>query len=316
MTALEIHRGGADDPDGRRGRQLIVAARSGQVVRLAPGAYADGSEWHAADDAVHHRTLIEAIVPMLAGEPIVSHASAVVLHGLPWIGDFPERVTVTDVRRSTGQRRVHVDRVGGSGRAIRTQRIDGFEVTSLPVTAVDIALRSDRRRAIAVLDDVMRRGADRDTLLAELESRPSPRARVRARRLIEFASPLSGSVGESVSRLLFDDLGLPEPILQQRFTDRRGIIGDVDFWFPEQRVIVEFDGMVKYSDPRYRNGRSPEQVVIDEKLREDRLRAVPIRPSVARLVWREVMPGGSAPTLLRAVGLPMRSIARTVPRDR
>jgi hypothetical protein len=313
MTALDLDRV-RDLADSRHARALVAAAQNGDAVRLARGVYASASAWNEADSAVRHRTMLRAVVPMLDGDPIVSHASAVALHGLPWIGEFPDRVMLTDIRRSTGQRRVHLDRVAGKGRSIATTRIDGFEVTTLTVTAVDIALRFERRIALAVLDNVLRRGIARETLVAELASRANPRGGTRAARLIEFASPLSGSVGESVSRLLFADLGLPVPSLQQRFVDSAGTIGDVDFWFPDQRAIVEFDGMVKYNDPRFRNGRSPEQVVIDEKRREDRLRALPERPTVSRLVWRDVMPGGSAPATLRAAGLPMSSTARAVPR--
>ena len=52
-------------------------------------------------------------------------------------------------------------------------------------------------------------------------------------------------------------------------------MGVVDGWFDEAAVAVEFDGRVKYSNPW--RGRSPEQVLWDEKRREDELRALDIR---------------------------------------
>ncbi|WP_146244887.1 hypothetical protein [Curtobacterium sp. MCBD17_028] len=99
------------------------------------------------------------------------------------------------------------------------------------------------------------------------------------------------------------DLGAPTPLLQARFTDARGTIGIVDFWFPDQGVIVEFDGLVKYRSPTVRAGRTPEQVVIEEKRREDRLRSVPGVRAVVRFVWADIMPGGAAPAVLARMGL-------------
>src|SRR5674476_401682 len=48
--------------------------------------------------------------------------------------------------------------------------------------------------------------------------------------------------------------------------------GRVDFWWPGARVVGEFDGRVKYGRANP-SGRPPEDVLWDEKLREDRLRA-------------------------------------------
>ncbi len=67
-------------------------------------------------------------------------------------------------------------------------------------------------------------------------------------------------------------LGVPLPVLQHRIISASGQYYDLDFYWPEQNIGGEFDGKIKYLDPRYRNGRTPEQVVYDEKVREDELR--------------------------------------------
>jgi hypothetical protein len=63
-------------------------------------------------------------------------------------------------------------------------------------------------------------------------------------------------------------------MLQVPFSDADGFIGFADFYWPELDAIGEFDGAVKYRHTRYLRGRLPEDVVIDEKYREDRMRAV------------------------------------------
>jgi hypothetical protein len=72
--------------------------------------------------------------------------------------------------------------------------------------------------------------------------------------------------------------GLPEPMLQVEFSDSDGFVARVDFHFPSYDTVVEFDGLLKYG------GGSPE-VLIREKRREDRLRALGIQ--VVRVTWAD-----------------------------
>jgi hypothetical protein len=296
------------DPDPAHRRRLIDKARRGRVVRLIAGRYVLASAFEAASAHERHRVRIRAVLPRASERLVVSHESAVALHGLPWLGDFPVAVTVTDPLRTDGQRRAHLQKAGGAGRDLQETRVQGLPVTSLVVTGVDVALRSPFAAAVVVLDALLAQGIQRRALLDELRSRtPRPRARTRARRAIEFADGAAGSPGESLCRLRMAELGFPVPVLQQEFTDERGRIGFVDFWFAEQGVIVEFDGFVKYRDPGLRNGRSPEEAVIAEKLREDRLRARPRVRTLVRVVWADVQDDDRLSRALTAAGLPRGS---------
>lgn len=304
MGRLEVFGVAAGDPDPRAQRRLIDAARRGELLRLTPGRYVVRAVFATATEHERHRARIDAVMPWTSGDLIVSHHSAVVLHDLPWLGETPELVAVLDPKRRNGQRRAHLQKVGAAERIVEPVHIGGYAVTPLTVTAVDVALREPFRTAIVVLDAVLARGVSKDELLAELARRtPRPRASSRARRAIEFADGLAGSPGESVARLRWAEEGFPPPALQREFRDAEGLIGRVDFWFPEAGVVVEFDGLVKYRDREMRGGRTPERVVMDEKLREDRLRAVPEIRSVVRVTWRDVEPGGSAPARLERAGI-------------
>ena len=67
--------------------------------------------------------------------------------------------------------------------------------------------------------------------------------------------------------------GLPAPELQ---VEIRGVSGRryfVDFWWEKYRLMGEFDGKGKYTDPEFLRGRTPEQALLEEKAREDDLRA-------------------------------------------
>ncbi|WIE74657.1 hypothetical protein [Curtobacterium sp. MCSS17_007] len=192
-------------------------------------------------------------------------------------------------------------------------RIEGVLVTGPADTAVDVAVRYDRARGLAVADAVVRRGTPREALLDRYAERPAVRAHRRARQVLELASGLSESAGESVALLVMRDVGCPPPTQQQLFHDASGPIGRVDFWFPDQGVVVEFDGLAKYRDPAMRRGRSADEVVVAEKIREDRLRAVPGVRHVVRPIWRDVVTGGRFPAMLADAGLPVRRGVRATP---
>jgi hypothetical protein len=211
---------------------------------------------------------------------------------------------VTDPDRDRGQVKASIQRVGGSGRSVTSVEIDGNRVTALAATAVDVAIREHPWRAIAVLDAVLRRGVSRDDLSAELEGRRVRNPRV-VRALLEAADGRSESAGESITRWGAVVLGAPPFELQHEFHHDDGSIDRVDLWQPDLGVVIEFDGLVKYSDPSMRNGKSAHEVVIDEKRREDRLRRRRDVTGFGRVTWREAMPGGVLPRILLDAGLPL-----------
>ncbi|MFJ3385851.1 MULTISPECIES: hypothetical protein [unclassified Curtobacterium] len=289
--------------DTAAGGAIRRAARRGELVRIHRGAYVDAAAW--AGSATHERHLALVQASIGRGDHIVSHASAVALHRLPWIGGFGARVMLTDPGRDRGQVKSSLQRVGTDGRVPETVAIDGYVVTSLAVTGVDVALREHPWRAIVVLDAILRRGIDRDQLRRELSMRGAPRARRRARELIGMADASADSPGESITRWGAHVLGAPSPQPQREFPNEWGGADRVDFWFPGSGTIVEFDGAAKYRDPRYRNGRSAEEVVVQEKRREDRLRGHHEVHGFARVTWSDAMPAGQLPRRLLDAGVPL-----------
>ncbi|WJX98910.1 hypothetical protein [Curtobacterium sp. 458] len=282
-------------------------------MRVGYGVTTSAAAFRDASEVTRHRARIDAVVSRSKSSLIVSHESAVVMLGLPWFGPLPERVLFTDPGRDRAQRLRFSDKVPARGRHVSTVAIDGIETTDLVETAVDVALRADRGHAIVVLDAVLRRGASRELLLVELSRRTHRRGVARARRLIEIADGSNESPGESLTHLVAHDVGLPAPVLQHEFRVVGRFVARVDFWFPEQGVVIEFDGLAKYRDRTLRGTRTPEDVVVDEKLREDAVRSLPEVRGFGRVTWRDVLPGGAAPTVFAHAGLPVSRVVRTTP---
>lgn len=310
MERLELNPPPADDSAARAVRRLI---RAGELVRVGYGITTPAQAFRAASEAMRHRARVDAVVARSRTGLVVSHESAVVVHGLPWFGPLPERVILTDPTRDRAQRLRFSDKVPARGRVVRTVHVDGVLTTDLVETAVDVALRCDRGHAIVVLDAVLRRGVPREAVLAELDRRPVRRGTARARRLVEIADARIESPGESLTHLVVHDLGLPAPVLQHEFRAATRVVARVDFWFPEAGVVVEFDGMVKYRDRGLRGDRAAEEVVIDEKRREDAVRSFEEVTGLARVTWRDVLPGGAAPRIFARAGLPVPRVVERTP---
>ncbi|OKL50516.1 hypothetical protein BM477_00655 [Boudabousia marimammalium] len=80
----------------------------------------------------------------------------------------------------------------------------------------------------------------------------------RARQLIELMTPWAHSPLETRFRLLCAAYGFPRPVLQQRMDTGRGLFF-LDAYFPQQRLGVELDGLMKYRSA---------SVLREEKLRD------------------------------------------------
>lgn len=280
------------DPSHTR-HQHARAALRGLEVRVGRGAYAPKAEWERLDDSDRHRVRMTAFARTRAVQPVFSHWSAAVWHGLPVVGGVPDLLHIT-VGRSGGGRSGHGVRAHSTAvDAEDVVRFDGLLMTSVARTVVDIAATAPTPAAVSMADHVLRAGVprrgtsgsepDRADLLSAWERALPLRGHRRALDVIEFADGRADSPLESVSRANMRAAGITRPVLQTQYSDRAGLIGYVDFSWPERATVGEADGDAKYLDSDLRGGRSADRVVLDEKIREDRLRALGLR--VVRWRW-------------------------------
>jgi hypothetical protein len=188
--------------------------------------------------------------------------------------------------------------------------IAGLLCTSQERTAIDISATTGMADGVVITDHLLRsRGVDggvlgaEDPLVIAWRLAQPLRGHRRAEEAIAFADGRAASPLESVSRVSMHRIGVPQPDLQTAFADGSGRIGFVDFAWPEYGVVGEADGDAKYLDARFRGGRTADRVVLDEKVREDRLRALGLR--VARWRWATACNPGSLGAALAAAGLPI-----------
>jgi hypothetical protein len=289
------NRTGVDD------RWLRREAEAGRLVRVRRGVYVEARAWSGLSPDERSRLVVAAALDRAAGVLVASHRSAAALLGIPSIRPALEVVDVL-TRRSTGSRTEHGFRKHGVDDPLAdVWQWDGLLLTAPARTVVDLALTEPFLDAVVAVDWALGHGVAREELYAALDVSPV-RGTARARRVLEFADGRSGSPGESVSRVLVEQLGFAAPDLQVPFSDSGGPIGVVDFYWADCDVIGEFDGLVKYRNRELLRGRRPEDVVVAEKRREDRLRAQGHR--VARWVWSDLHPPERLGHLLARAGVP------------
>ena len=270
---------------GRDDRALRRAAGRGELVRVAPGTYVSAPAWVAASPEERHAVVVRATVARTTSDIVVSHRSALAVHGFPLASPMPSRVHVVDRARSATKTTGLMVRHSAALADHEITELGGLRVVSPVRAASDVSRLESLRSSVMALDHGLRLGAfDHSALRAAVERAPRV-GRRRALIALDLADALAESPGESLSRVVMVEIGVPLPELQREFWDRWGLIGRVDFWWPELGVVGEFDGLTKYLELARRSGRSLDQVKIDEKKREDRIRALPEVRGFARWDW-------------------------------
>lgn len=270
-------------------RELRREFEQRNLLRLRRGVYTATEEWAALTPDQRYLRRIHAHASSTPGPAVYSHFSAAALWGLPIIGSWPKEIHLAIPAAAGGRSRHGIVRhPHDSGCDVVDH--DGLRVTSVAATAIALARVLPFAHAVAAMDKAIhepRRGRPLTTpqqlesVFADLGRVPGRSA---ARRVLDFASPLSGSPGESISRAGIFLLGFALPEQQTPFWDSDGLIGFTDFFWRTIGKVGEFDGNGKYLRDEFTGGRTAAEIVIAEKAREDRLRAVNL--AVCRWDWQ------------------------------
>ena len=271
-------------------RAVRAWVQAGRLVRVRRGAYVDGMVWADAGVDERYRLRVMAVMRSRDLPEHATHESALAVLGLPlWrvrrelvvvAGDVEETTTTSGLRVMPARALVNV-----------VER-DGVETLSPPDAIVTTASVSPETGVVAA-DAALHSGLCSVDELDEAHERlrPGLRGTRRLRQALAKVDPSCESVGESRTRLLLLALGLPVDS-QVPIRDAFGrLVGRVDF-LVAGRVIVEFDGAVKYG------GADGREALVAEKRREDRLRALGY--AVVRVTWDELADPAALLSRIRA----------------
>lgn len=223
------------------------AVRSGQLVTVMRGVYADASLWRRLAPWERYLARVHA-AGLVYPDAVFCLESAAALRGLTVFLE-PSHVHIVlphgATSRAIGGVRVHT-----SQRMPAVEHLGGLLVATPAEIAVDVARDRHNAVGLAVAGAVLRSEPSLTAeALAELSSsRPSSRGRRHARWVFDRATAIPESPLEYISLAVIEWLGFEAPELQTWIRGGTGEDDDrLDFWWPTWRIAGEADGDIKYS---------------------------------------------------------------------
>jgi predicted transcriptional regulator of viral defense system len=255
--------------------QVQLLVRSGRWKWLRRGVYTTAERFAlAADPVARHLLDAAAVLAVLDPGAVLSHGTAARAHGFVVPTGLDAEVRLTDTEQWRRGRGYRIARAGLDDEEVGV--VAGLPVTAAPRTLVDCAREWSLTAAVSAIDAAIQAGSVTRRQVEGAVLAGSHRVGIGAAgRALHLADGRAQSPLESRGRLTVLAAGLPRPELQVEVYGAAGFVGRLDAWFEQPAVALEFDGQVKYLEP-YR-GRSPAQVLWDEKCREDALRELGIR---------------------------------------
>lgn len=275
--------------------------RQGEIRRLIRGWYAvcapgaPSPPWEGADEwetaRSQHRLLVIALLRSFAGRVVASHQSALVLHDLRlWKSDLSAAHLCRTSDDHTRRRPAAYLHPACGAEPVETA--DGFPTVPIATAVVQVGLRATRDglppfpfESVVAADGALHDGlVTKDELEAAVDMHSRHPGIRGVRSLLAHADGRHESVGET--RLAHTMRALGYQFTPQVWVTASGRRWRADFVLDDDPVIVEFDGVAKYS--RGLASPTPGQLrksFAEEKWREDRLRDT--GREVVRFVWAE-----------------------------
>ena len=289
---------------GHSRRTIEALVRSGELVRVRQDAVLLATALRGATPWEKQALMARAVGACMAPAPgpptagraagkeyALSHESALMISGLPHHGgDGMVHLVRTDGRRGRRDQTVWVHRPVENRWVVERE---GLRVVTATLAALQVAATHGHEAGLVALDGVLHRAELQDR--EEVGRRAGPAvAKVRAQvdqlldagfgpgtsaaaLVAELGDGRSESAGESRTRWLVRALGLGPCTPQFPVHDGPELVGVADLKLDRWKVLVEFDGAMKYTSP---------DTLLAEKDREDRIRALGYE--VVRLRWSDL----------------------------
>jgi hypothetical protein len=270
---------------GLTGEDIQRTLRTGEWVALRRGHYVLAEHLARLDRHVG-RPRIEARAAWMAVEKdhAISHDSAAAFLEIPTLRQPEPLIHLTRLGPPRARIRNGVKRHQARVVLPHRQEVDGVVVLDAARTAIDIAREHGLPAGVVAIDGVRRRGVGLAELRAALEPMWHWPDVTTARAAVDASDHRAESAGESLPRLMLEELGLGP--IQPQFELRDGVrwarcdlrIG---------RHLVEFDGRRKYERvDELGRARDPRQALWEEKQRQDWLLGYQL--GISRVIWADL----------------------------
>ncbi|MBT1163707.1 CTP synthase [Bifidobacterium felsineum] len=286
-------------------RAIHVRLQNGYIIRPFRNVYARTAYWSTLNPAEQMRHIIRTLSQQFPNRIFAGISAAAMMYlDYGWklhadgavfvagktgnskqtyrkirriiITDPPTSVLISSRKTGDSIQMTMVKNTSAAQITATSDIINAVTITSPARTLVDCGLRYSFVQALSLFDSAMRQGLTTAEQIIDIcDDMPIDCGRIF--RLIHYMNPLSENGGESLCRAILIEAGFAVPQLQRVFTDpdnpRKQYRADFCWQMPDGRLIIlEYDGTQKYVDPEMTNRRSIQDVVHQEKEREDILR--------------------------------------------
>lgn len=218
------------------------------------------------------------LIACLGPQAALSHEEAARIHGIELVDDEgTRRATVPRNQgraKSPGWRIARHDLTSDD-----VVLLDDVRVTSAERTVYDLTFVLALGYAVVAADSALRQGLVSLSALLTSLCTAQGRGANRPRAVARMLDPLSGSVLESMLRVILLSAGLPAPQSQFEISNEFGrFLARVDFCWVSERLVVEADGFAFHCDRAAYRG---------DRIRMNELERMGWR--VLRFTWEDVM---------------------------
>lgn len=251
---------------------------SGELTKLRRGIYCPTPTLQQLNPYERYPYSIAAVHKQHP-ETIFSHRAAAWVHGLSLIiPNPPVDVLVTPNSRGRPQ---HIIKHYTTTETIEIELHNhGIRTTTLSRTLEDCARYLPLTEAVCIINSALNQGKAESTELAQRFNHLKGKGAARARATLPYLSAHCESPGETLLLILIITAGLPRPIQQKKLVIDGQIIRP-DMLFEDEKLIIEFDGRLKYTNYGPTN-----EVLIKESEREKRIKNQGWE--VLRYTWKDV----------------------------
>ena len=178
---------------------------------------------------------------------VLSHEVAAAAVGIELVDDQPRRLTVPANRSRLVVPGWRVHRFDLHPADVAS--VEGLRTTAPLRTVLDLVRSLEVGPAVVAADSALRNGLVSHEELALRLGGAQGAGATHLRQVGRLVDPLSGSVLETLLRILLWSGALPLPCPQYVVADEDGgFVARVDFCWPAARLIVEADGFAYHSD--------------------------------------------------------------------
>lgn len=262
---------------GARRRALGRAVEEGWCVSPGSGMFALTALWDTLRRDSRHLALARGL-QRLHPDWLFCGPTAGIALGLSVSWTTIEKVHVATTRGAYRKESATVEFHPIRERRLKVVEAGGLRVTSLERTVLDCLRWTGFAQGLAIADSALRRVDGPSDAFAQrvLSLGRGLHELRRVEAVLSFADSRAESGGESIARARMLQLGFVCPELQVEVPPATGDATRyrVDYlWVrADGRVIVgELDGAEKRTNPKMTEGRTAEQSLMDERLRESRI---------------------------------------------